>query len=154
MPQTQAQIWYQEEGGNIVDARFNCNDTNGLFEPSDNQFIVSTGVQGLPPMKRPTSFDVIPVSATEGQRIYYRDQDDHIAVLGYHPATSVWQFDGYVLQADVSPRPGAISAAIFGTANITLSFPMGEERVVGISELRQSRWDFSKSSNAVLYRQH
>ncbi|RYP93256.1 hypothetical protein DL770_000631 [Monosporascus sp. CRB-9-2] len=136
-----AQMFYQEEGGAIVDATFFCDSDTGHYEPSDRQFIVSAGVDGLPPIQQPSSLDVLPVGATAGQRIYFRDENGQPAVLGYHPDLEIWQFDGYILQANLSGSSGSLGAAILGTQNITTAYAV--DRVIGVSQLRGSEWDLT-----------
>ncbi|RYP24328.1 hypothetical protein DL765_000592 [Monosporascus sp. GIB2] len=65
---------------------------------SDRPFIVSVGVDGLPPTQQPSSLDVLPVGAAAVQRIYFRDETGLPGVLGYHPDLEKWQFDGYIVQ--------------------------------------------------------
>ncbi|RYP45677.1 hypothetical protein DL768_008021 [Monosporascus sp. mg162] len=136
-----AQMFYQEEGGAIADATFFCDSDTGRYEPSDNQFIVSEGVDGLPLIQQPSSLDVLPVGATAGQRIYFRDENGQPAVLGYHPDLERWQFDGYILQANLSGSSDSLGAAILGTRNITVAFAV--DGVIGLSQLRGSEWDLT-----------
>ncbi|RYP76310.1 hypothetical protein DL769_003650 [Monosporascus sp. CRB-8-3] len=126
-----AQMFYQEEGGAIVDVTFFCDSSTGRYEPSDKQFIVSVGVDGLPPIQQPSSLDVLPVGATAGQRIYFRDENGQPAVLGYHPDLEKWQFDGYILQANLSGSSSSLGAAILGTQNITVAFAV--DGVIGVT---------------------
>lgn len=143
----QAQFYYQTDDGAIVDASFYCDPATGKYTPSDNQWIVSTGVEGLPTIRQPSSIEALPVGASAGQRIYFRDADNQPAVLGYHPNLEKWQFDGYVLQANLSSYSGSIGAAILDTQNITVALAVGNE--IGISRLGESDWTLGKSSALV-----
>lgn len=83
------------------------------------------------------------MGATAGQRIYFRDVNNQPAVLGYHPDLEKWQFDGYVLQANLSSYSDSIGAAILDTQNITLALAVGND--IGISRLGESDWTLSTS---------
>ncbi|RYO93753.1 hypothetical protein DL766_002992 [Monosporascus sp. MC13-8B] len=103
---------------------------------------VVVGVDGLPPIQQPSSLDVLPVGATAGQRIYFRDETGQPAILGYHLDLEKWQFDGYILQGNLSGSSGSLGAAILGTRYITMAFAV--DRVIGVSQLRGSEWDLSE----------
>ncbi|RYO88778.1 hypothetical protein DL763_005858 [Monosporascus cannonballus] len=100
------------------------------------------GVDGLPPIQQPSSLDVLPVGATAGQRIYFRDETGQPAILGYHLDLEKWQFDGYILQGNLSGSSGSLGAAILGTRYISMAFAV--DRVIGVSQLRGSEWDLSE----------
>ncbi|RYP11692.1 hypothetical protein DL767_011013 [Monosporascus sp. MG133] len=136
-----AQMFYQGEGGAIVDATFFSDSDTGRYEPSDKQFIVSAGVDEPPPIQQPSSLDVLPVGATAGQRISFTDENGQPAVLGYHPELEKWQCDGDILQANISGSSDSLGAAILGTQNITMAFAV--DRVIGVSQLRGSEWDLT-----------
>ncbi|KAK7753069.1 hypothetical protein SLS62_005019 [Diatrype stigma] len=133
-----AQFFYQTDDGGIVDASFYCDSATGKYTPSDKQWVVSTGVEGLPAIRQPSSIEALPMGASAGQRIYFRDADNQPAVLGYHPDFEKWQFDGYVLQTNLSSYSGSIGAAILDTQNVTLALAVGND--IGISRLGESDW--------------
>lgn len=137
-------MFYQTDGGAIVDASFFCDNATGHYQPTDRQYVVSPGVAGLPEIRQPSPLRVLAIGATAGQRIYFRDEDNQPAVLGYHPDLEQWKFDGYVLQADnMSSYSGSLGATILGTTNITLVLPIETE--LGISRLGSKTWDLSAS---------
>ena len=138
-------MFYQTDGGAIVDASFFCDNSTGRYNATDRQFIVSPGVSGLPEIRQPSPLRVLAIGATAGQRIYFRDGDNQPAILGYHPELEQWKFDGYLLQANnMSSYSGSLGAAILGTNNATLVLPIETE--IGISRLGSKTWDLSAFS--------
>ena len=139
-------MFYQTDGGAIVDASFFCDNSTGRYNPTDRQYVVSTGVAGLPEIRQPSPLRALAIGATAGQRIYFRDEDNQPAVLGYHPDVEQWQFNGYVLQANnMTEYSGSIGATILGTSNITLALPIDMD--IGISRLGSKTWDLSTASD-------
>lgn len=129
-----------------MDATFYCDADTGHYTPSEKQWVVSAGVENLPTIRKPSIIEVLPVGENAGQRIYFRDEDNQPAVLGYHPDVEKWQFDGYVLQANLSTYSGSIGATILGTRNITIALAINED--LGISRLGESNWALSTSFNS------
>ena len=127
-----------------MDASFYCDADTGHYTPSENQWVVSTGVGNLPTIQKPSTIGVLAVGESAGQRIYFRDEDNQPAVLGYHPDLEKWQFDGYVLQANLSAYSASVGAAILGTQNITLVLAIDED--LGLSRLGESNWALSTFS--------
>ncbi|KAI1874053.1 uncharacterized protein JN550_002632 [Neoarthrinium moseri] len=125
----QAAVFYQEEGGQIVEALYDCDSTGHFVPTPDNAWKISLDI--APSILNGTGLKVFLMGSTDGYRLFYKDEDSYTAELSFRPGDRGWSFTGQVSQTPylgwavtggfIDPnKPIVISAAFLRDDNIEL----------------------------------
>lgn len=128
-----ASIFYVDQGGNIINALFNCNVSTGLFYGQGNWIISDQA----PSIHSNTGLAAVVLGAEAGYRVYYHDEDGAVNELKYTPADD-WHYEG-VISNDINSLP-ALAATFTGRENISIASPRDDENIAVTRWTREETW--------------
>ncbi|KAH8661936.1 hypothetical protein BX600DRAFT_306325 [Xylariales sp. PMI_506] len=127
-----ASIFYQDDSDQIINSLLKCDDSTGYWE-NTGEYVVSGAA---PSVASGTGLAAILLSATDGYRVFFHDDDMALRDLVYSPSTTKWT-SGFVSQD--AGLGNAIATEFSNSNNITVVTPKDN------ANFEVARWNTDES---------